>query len=475
MNWVWVLHNFFVCVEISGRQKEPQKVLYFGRSPPRHQIVTYLSYILTFFVVKSGEDREEERKTLMKSRALQSYPFLLAPSLSWGPSVTTVIWSSAFYLVNLITAGTGGKLAVFVPFLALALFLLVKAPKRWEAPRRLHWQGKAQGKGKNKERRHILRQIFWNSFWHIFWHSFWQIFWHIFSHSFCHSFRQMFWHSFWHIFWHIFRHSFWHIFQHSFWQIFCRIISCCILFSASILTYLLTFFLAYLLTFFLANLLPYHIFLHSFLCISSGISSDILLTYLLTFFLAYLLTFFLANLLPYHIFLHSFLCISSDIFCHIFWHSSDISSEFFSGISSDILSGTLSGIFSGVLFGVLFGILSGILAARWGPALATPLGKSPVEARRCPLRSGSPGEVRFVPKVGSLTSKLALINLSHDIQEPHRWNSEVLDLNFCFLLLLGLGLALWLAILGLFCLLGLLGICLGIVSGVLPTASECFK
>ena len=53
-----------------------------------------LSDILTFFVMKSGED-EEERKTLMKSRASvsrfhQSYPLLLVPYLRWGSGVTNL-------------------------------------------------------------------------------------------------------------------------------------------------------------------------------------------------------------------------------------------------------------------------------------------------------------------------------------------------------------------------------------------------
>ena len=61
------------------------------------------SQIMTFFVLKSGED--EERIILMKSRALRSLDFIriiISSSsllLVGGPAVTTVI-----YLANLITA-----------------------------------------------------------------------------------------------------------------------------------------------------------------------------------------------------------------------------------------------------------------------------------------------------------------------------------------------------------------------------------
>ena len=78
------------------------QLLHFEWSPPWHHIITYLSQILTFFVLKSGED-EKERIILMKSRALRSLDFIriiLSSSsllLVRGPAVTTVI-----YLAKLI-------------------------------------------------------------------------------------------------------------------------------------------------------------------------------------------------------------------------------------------------------------------------------------------------------------------------------------------------------------------------------------
>ena len=79
-----------------------QKLLHFEWSPPWHHIETYLSQILTFFVLKSGED-EKETIILMKSRALRSLDFIrliLSSSsllLVRDPAVTTVI-----YLAKLI-------------------------------------------------------------------------------------------------------------------------------------------------------------------------------------------------------------------------------------------------------------------------------------------------------------------------------------------------------------------------------------
>ena len=75
------------------------KLLHFEWSPPWHHIETYLSQILTFFVLKSGED-EKERIILMKSRALRSLDFIriiLSSSsllLVRSPAVTTVIYQA---------------------------------------------------------------------------------------------------------------------------------------------------------------------------------------------------------------------------------------------------------------------------------------------------------------------------------------------------------------------------------------------
>ena len=66
---------------------------------------TYLSQILTFFVLKSGEDKKE-RITLMKSRALRSLDFIrifLSSSsllLVRGPAVTTVIYLAKLIQTN---------------------------------------------------------------------------------------------------------------------------------------------------------------------------------------------------------------------------------------------------------------------------------------------------------------------------------------------------------------------------------------
>ena len=53
-----------------------------------------------------------------------------------------------------------------------------------------------------------------------------------------------------------------------------------------------------------------------------------------------------------------------------------------------MVSGILSDISSTNLFQQIFWHF---LPGRWGPALPTPFGSSPDEARRCPLRSGAPG------------------------------------------------------------------------------------
>ena len=85
------------------------KKYFTSSSPPWHLMLHICSHILTSCVIKSGED-EEERKTLMKSRALGSlgsrfhqsyYPLLLVPG--WGPPVTILIWNSTFNAANLWT------------------------------------------------------------------------------------------------------------------------------------------------------------------------------------------------------------------------------------------------------------------------------------------------------------------------------------------------------------------------------------
>ena len=92
--------------ETPGGEGSPKKkILHFEWSPPWHHIITYLSQILTFFVLKSGED-EEERIILMKSRALRSLDFIriiLSSSsilLVGGPAVTTVIYLAKLTQTN---------------------------------------------------------------------------------------------------------------------------------------------------------------------------------------------------------------------------------------------------------------------------------------------------------------------------------------------------------------------------------------
>ena len=75
-----------------------KKLLHFEWSPPWHHIDTYLSQILTFFVLKSGED-EKGRIILMKL-PLDFIRIILSSSsllLVRDPAVTTVI-----YLAKLI-------------------------------------------------------------------------------------------------------------------------------------------------------------------------------------------------------------------------------------------------------------------------------------------------------------------------------------------------------------------------------------
>ena len=86
--------------------------------------------------------------------------------------------------------------------------------------------------------------------------------------------------------------------------------------------------------------------------------------------------------------------ILSDILSGIL---SGIPSGILSGISHGILSGMSSGILSGISSSILSGILfgksgksAGILSGRWGLAVHTELGRSPVEVQRCTLRWAAP-------------------------------------------------------------------------------------
>ena len=73
-DFVWSIFNIY-------NSFDTKKILHFEWSPPWHHIETYLSQIVTFFVLKSGED-EKERLILMKSRD----PLLLVPSPGSGSS-----------------------------------------------------------------------------------------------------------------------------------------------------------------------------------------------------------------------------------------------------------------------------------------------------------------------------------------------------------------------------------------------------
>ena len=84
-------------LKTNNKKMNRKKLLHFEWSPPWHHIDTYLSQILTFFVLKSGED-EKERIILMKSRGLRPLDFIriiLSSSsllLVRDPAVTTVIY-----------------------------------------------------------------------------------------------------------------------------------------------------------------------------------------------------------------------------------------------------------------------------------------------------------------------------------------------------------------------------------------------
>ena len=81
------------------KPRKPQKLKTKNKITSRRVIPTYLSQILTFFVLNPGED-EEERIILMKSRALRSLDFIriiLSSSsllLVGGPAVTAVMLGS---------------------------------------------------------------------------------------------------------------------------------------------------------------------------------------------------------------------------------------------------------------------------------------------------------------------------------------------------------------------------------------------
>ena len=87
----------------------------------------------------------------------------------------------------------------------------------------------------------------------------------------------------------------------------------------------------------------------------------------------------------WQIFWHSIWQTFWHFICHIFWHS-----IWHFLLASGILSGIPSGILSGISSGILSGISSVILSGRWGPAVHTELGRSPVEVQRCTLSWAGP-------------------------------------------------------------------------------------
>ena len=118
------------------RNIKKNKLLHFEWSPPWHHIDTYLSQILTFFVLKSGED-EKERIILMKSRAFGLWPLdfiriILSSSFLFlirDPAVTTVI-----YLAKLIQ--TDSRYSWFQK--------KYQTPGRLKTPRHLQTPGRLQ-------------------------------------------------------------------------------------------------------------------------------------------------------------------------------------------------------------------------------------------------------------------------------------------------------------------------------------------
>ena len=108
---------------------------YFTSSDPHRDIIlyhimTYLSQILTFFVLKSGED-ENERIILMKSRALRSLSELSSPRpFSWLEVQQWPLWS------------------IWPNWFKLTLVMLdskqFQTPGRLQTPRRLQTPGRLQ-------------------------------------------------------------------------------------------------------------------------------------------------------------------------------------------------------------------------------------------------------------------------------------------------------------------------------------------
>ena len=89
-----------------------------------HIAMSYSSYILTFFVIKSGED-EEERKTLMKSRALRSLDFtrVILSSSSLLP-VGVGRWPLRYMMAKMMTCWSFWHIVLRTIFLTFFLAYL---------------------------------------------------------------------------------------------------------------------------------------------------------------------------------------------------------------------------------------------------------------------------------------------------------------------------------------------------------------
>ena len=157
---------------------------------------------------------------------------------------------------------------------------------------------------------------------------FWHSIWHIFWHIFWHPVWHSIWQIFWHSIWHILWQSIWYFIWHSMWHTFWH--SIWHIFWHSI--------------WYIFWHSIWHIFWHSIWHISWHFIWHI----------------FWHSI--WHIFWHSIWHISWHFIWHIFWHS----------------------------IWHLSGISSGILSARWGPAVHTALGRSPVEVQRCTLSWADP-------------------------------------------------------------------------------------
>ena len=284
------------CCGLSYSSKNPEKqLLYLGWSPPWHDIITYLSQILTFFVLKSGED-EEVRIILMQSKPLvsrfhQNYHLLLVPSPGWGSSgdhcdLSEQIDSNWLSLClirnNFRRPGVSRHLSAwklrFERYKNVWLSLDSGGHVSLQGPRRLEFN-----KDRSKRR----------SIWHVFWHFFGHIFWHLFLTYVLTSFSD--------------------ISSDIFYDIFLDISIGGI--SSDILFW-------------------YNNFFDIFSDISSDRSSDILFWHISWHFFG-------------HFFWHPFLTFFSR---HIFWHFFGIFSDISPDISIDISSDILSGIFSDILF-----------------------------------------------------------------------------------------------------------------------------